>query len=719
MAKEATNKIGDHQLVSTFKGASARKDKTVVGPEYMVSPSKNVMIGTSGRPAIVAGYTLDGAGSTVQDSGIRSKFDFDNFRGIRRNMRVGFMTSAANDGKLQFRYSYNGVVSWLDLMTGLTSIDLCFTVFSDITEKIKEVLWVDGSSSVREWNGALATFGSAAVSNTIVKQGIIDAKTTIGFNSVGLKITDSANGFLNAGFSAGDTITVTGSVSNNLTYEILSVTAGEIAVKTGGVITTEAAGATITIKKKGYTTWAEDGFYTTRDKKIKINNIEYTYTGGEATSTLTGVTPDPAVASIPVGTPIYQSVVTTLVSAMSGIESTFKPTVIGNGKDNQIYLGMDSSLNQDISKVNNYKDYGFTSPTRVAGEGMLLRLKAPPVKYVPQEVQSTTDAYDMYISSGKNNWQVVRSTLSSDNTKEKLELIDLKIASLQGAMSEKLVTKMKNHIVFIGNDKVANFLGYMSFQYVPVMNDFSYNIIDDMKSYDFTDASIYYHRNYIYLALPKEGLIRIYNMTDQTQQQHRYEVEGTDDQPWFWEVPIMYPVSSFYEVDGELYGHSYTTSESYKLFSGGSFNGQNIEMNMTFGYDDKGERTQTKASDEIWVEGYIKQNTTANITVSGDLDYFYQSKTVSIDGSDSKLVAFGGKSGGIGKDPIGSKPLGSAMTSDKTLPAWFHGVKTYKQVPFYLEQVSITLSGIDQGFELLCFGTNSKMTSEGNNWITQ
>ena len=75
--KEAQSKIGNFQLNTDFNGYVARKDKTKVGPNFLVAPSQNVMIGTSGRPASVKGYTLDGTSSTAIDSGIRSNFDFD------------------------------------------------------------------------------------------------------------------------------------------------------------------------------------------------------------------------------------------------------------------------------------------------------------------------------------------------------------------------------------------------------------------------------------------------------------------------------------------------------------------------------------------------------------------------------------------------------------------------------------------------------------------
>jgi len=58
-------------------------------------------------------------------------------------------------------------------------------------------------------------------------------------------ITDSANGFLVAGFQPGDQITVSGSVSNDGTSVISSVTAGTITLIGRNDLATEAAGATV------------------------------------------------------------------------------------------------------------------------------------------------------------------------------------------------------------------------------------------------------------------------------------------------------------------------------------------------------------------------------------------------------------------------------------------------------------------------------------------
>lgn len=643
--KSATHKVGDYSLVPKFNGYRAREDHTILEPGTLISPSKNVISNTSGRVGQVSGYALDGAASPTIDSGILSSYDFTNFKGDVRNMRAGFLTSAGNDGKLQYRYRTGSgtnadpyVVNWITLASGLTNVRLSYTNYWDNTALVPLLTWVDGSNNVFQWNGAVTQLASATAT---------------------------------------------------------------------------------TVTKTGTRTWAQEGFATSGTRSIVINGVPATYSGGENTTTLTGVSVD--YSAYAANSIIHQQYVTTALSTMTSILATFGPTLVGCGQKNQLYLGSSSSNVIYISKVNDFTNYAYTTPVRVAGEGFNLPLDEPPTKFIPQEDRTKENATDMYISQGLNHWSVIEMIPSSDLSKETITNRRLKVAPLLGAKSERLVTKMKNEIVFLANDKTVNFFGYQSYQYVPAIIDFGYTIIDDLNSYDFTDASVFYHKNLILLAIPAEGLIRVYNMTDQSKQYTSYfrDIEDVTQQPWYWEAPITYPISGFYVVDGELYGHSYTTSESYKLFTGGSFNGQDIETNATFAYDDHGDRTQSKGSDEIWVEGYIKQNTKLTVTVAGDMGTLMTSQTTTIDGADKSIVSYGSGGGSLGKDPLGSKPYGGTDLSTSTLPAWFHVAKTYPQVPSYLELVSFSSKGVDLQWELITFGTNAKFTPEGNNAITQ
>lgn len=65
-----------------------------------------------------------------------------------------------------------------------------------------------------------------------------------------------------------------------------------------GGVTTFLSATSSTITKEGTGSWAESGFLTIGTRKVKLDGIEFTYTGGESTTTLTGVTPDPSNATI-------------------------------------------------------------------------------------------------------------------------------------------------------------------------------------------------------------------------------------------------------------------------------------------------------------------------------------------------------------------------------------------------------------------------------------
>lgn len=75
--------------------------------------------------------------------------------------------------------------------------------------------------------------------------------TTIAFVSGSpATITDSGNGFVTAGFFAGETITITGAANgaNNSTFQIVDVAAGTLTLDTASVLVDASAGDSITIK---------------------------------------------------------------------------------------------------------------------------------------------------------------------------------------------------------------------------------------------------------------------------------------------------------------------------------------------------------------------------------------------------------------------------------------------------------------------------------------
>ncbi len=186
VSRIAKAKSREFSLVSDFKNSYRNKeDITNLPPGVLTVGSQNMLTNTSSRIQIRQGYRLDGASSSVIAS-ILASFDWLKRQNGEVHMRAGFLTSAGNDGKLQYRsVDSSGTVTWRDLITSLTTVSYNFCTYWNTTENLREVLFVNGSSNIFRWNGAVTTFASAT-SNTLTKQGT-DTWVDAGFYTTGTR----------------------------------------------------------------------------------------------------------------------------------------------------------------------------------------------------------------------------------------------------------------------------------------------------------------------------------------------------------------------------------------------------------------------------------------------------------------------------------------------------------------------------------------------------
>jgi len=359
---------------------------------------------------------------------------------------------------------------------------------------------------------------------------------------------------------------------------ILFVNGDDNIYEWSGGITTFASATANTITKQGTSAWGEEGFYTTRDKKVKIGGTEYTYTGGEDTTTLTGVTPDPTVAGHTAGDVVVQSVVTNADSP--GSDSTVFSNDIISILNNQLWVASEINRLVYVSADDDFTDFTFSSP-RTPGEGAILNLDGTPTAMAVQE-----DA--MYISAGNSQWYQSLFTLSADNTAESLSIKRLKTTGQGSANNRNAISKIKNDVVFISKEPTIDFLGRVEDVDTPQSKPISDPIKPDLDGYDISNAHIKYFRNNIYIALPSESLVLIYNI-----------------EKGFWEAPQVLPIRRLEVFGGELYGHSNSTAASYKLFTGTSDNGNAIDSKAVFSYENFGDRGNEKSVSEAYIEGYI------------------------------------------------------------------------------------------------------------------
>ena len=606
--------IWSYDLIEGFKnGYRNREDNTVLPQGILIYPSKNVMTNTANRLGIRKGYTLDGAKSGI-NAPILGAYDYEMNTNEVRHLRSGFLTSAGNDGKLQYRYvDSTGAVTWRDLMTGLTNTKIRFTTFWDTTDLQTQMLFVMGDTNIYEWSGGVTTVDSVTA-NTITKQG--------------------------AEF------------------------------------------------------WAEKGFTSTGT--VVINGTTYTYTGGSGSTTLTGVTPDPTGTAQ--GDIAHQGVITNTNASMS---LTLGRNDLVETLNNQLYVAATNENNIYLSKQNNFKDFSSSSP-RLPGDGNLFTLDATITGLITQED-------NMYVSAGNSLWYQLTFTQGTDTLSgtvfETAGATRLKTGALQGALSQEFIFKDKNNVIFVTNEPTLSTIGRVeAILGTPQTTDISWPIINDFNSYDFTDGSGAYWKNFLLVAVPKEGLIRIYNQTDPKSQ--------------YWEAPQTIPVSRFSIIDGELYGHSYLTSDTYKLLDGYNDLGQPIAALAKFSFMQQGSRFKKKGFNLWYNEWYQTQNGNLVLGVQYDMDGKETDKSWILPQSKYFLRK---DSASLGKVSLGKNPLGGELVTPQvpSLPPKFRWFKSMPTDPQYWEvSPSYSSNDLDFQWELLAFGPNSTNVTDVNSEIT-
>lgn len=618
-------------------GYRNREDTSLLKPTTLVAGSHDVLTNVSGRLGSRKGYILDGAGSSVQ-APRKSPFDWETQTGAVRHLIAGFLTSAGNDGRLQFRYEADdGTITYLDLLTGLSSTDFNYVNFWESSNVRAILLFVNGSEGIWEWSGAVG-----------------EASSTI-----------------------------------------------------------SSVGTTITLE--GTKTLAQLGFTATGS--LLANDITYTYSSISG-QTFSGVSPS-LTMPIPSLTPIYQVPVFTPVGPMTFDVTPRPPTGFTfdliSQLQNQVFFGSLTSNLLWMSKAGTYKDYS-QSTARLQYEGDQFTTQGSLKALIPEDKQ-------LWISAGLEEWyytDFVQTTITNQlsgltTVYENAQLQRIKTTSQQAAQSQAFTSKIKNNIIFLSFEPIVNSLGTVA-NYLdsPQTVDLSFSIVNDMNNYNFTGGSIFYTRQFVYLAVPAEGLFRIYNMTNPRDP--------------FWEAPITIPLTSFSQLEnGTVLGHSYLTSESYVLWQGYSdraadinSTGNPISAEATFAFQTEGIRPKRKSLSLFFTEGYMSRNTqlTVGFTFRSPNSGLSPAQSFILSGTAKYVLK--GENNSLGKFSLGKEPLGTdtIITMQNTLPSYFAVKKQILRFPFLNFQPSFSSYGVNQPWELLSFGSNASPTSEEETDIT-
>lgn len=676
-------------LTELFRGYVSKPEVTALSPSFLVPGSKNVLVDYANRIISRNGYTLYNQASTGA-GGIKSSYDWETSTGAYFSLR-------AFDHALQFDWNstYN------TLLSNLRSTDISFAKVLDYSEQSDVLLFVNGDGAVvRRWSGGASLVRSSTAA-TLTKAGVLTAVTTVAFVAgdgvtVNPTITDTAANFLNAKFAAGDELHISGSTGNSSNFTIASVTAGTITLIMSDVLVNEAVGGTITMYNQTGPTWKSARFFSTiSGRAVTYNGVSYIYSGGETTDTLTGLTAFPVVTA---GDAVWQTPDSfNLPSDVTSPFPLFYPDLIAV-QLNMVFIAATNSQMVFASSNSSYINFALTTPRVPGGPVQQPLTSGRCTCIIPMDsdadVLNVTNT--LIFGSGIDAFDQIDFRMSQDNSAELLRIIRYKTAAGSGLISKNAICPIKNDTIYITREPSLATMSRAGLEgsdkHVPISDP----IKNDFDSYDFTGANVRYHKRSIYIALPAEGIQRVYDMMRN-----------------LWQPPQTIPVSCYSIINDELYGHSAVTNETYKLNTGTDDNGVFIPQVARFAYNNGGTPHRLKNFTEYYTAGYI--------TASGELDYTLAYgfggglgvRTYTIMGTDSTIVTSQDASPigdeGLGEVPFGGAPFGDiiGLPGSEIPLQWFYQIDTTDSIDypqFYVEYACNTLGA---QFAIVRHGSNA------------
>lgn len=476
----------------------------------------------------------------------------------------------------------------------------------------------------------------------------------------------------------------------------------------------QGAGGSTLVLADSTSTWVAQGFAsnTAGEKKFKIvgSSTEYTYTGGETTNTLTGITP--ALPAITANDVIVQSVITETNKPVSGNVNDFIKVI-----NNQLYVCSYTSRLVYISDDTDFKD--FTVPgTRAAGDPELLTLdefpKAIAIRQGNAHIFAGTGS--LFIIGFQDI--TVGSSLTQQTIVSKKEL-----GALKAPLGFNFIDAVGDTLIWLSQDSHVRTYGEYRNINEPAFPSISLEIFSELAEVDFTGGHLSIVGDFIYLTSPVSGKVFLYET------RKGIDSVGNIFSETVWHAPMIWNVSRVYEINGIVYGFSNANPQVYQLWDTNQWyddspSGDELSYDSVarFAYISSNKKQNLICFDKLYSEGYISQGTNLNSYIL----YDYQGSTAitsqTINSVENPVTFFiGATAPAIGNAPIGDNPLGDGLTEeslDQALLPKFRSIKSVAIQNCFEYQIVIYSQDASSRWELLRLGTNVRASrNEQANFI--
>lgn len=693
-------------LAEETLGYVTSPDPSNADKRLLVSGSKNVQIDYRKKVKTRSGYTRLGAANTALTPN-RNAWTWKSSTGLAIPQRF-------YDDELEV---YLGTVdtvainAWTGIKAGWSTTEKLRRAFWwDTSENLDVQLMVQGDANIYEWSGAIAIILSVT-SNTITKNGTntfqqnraYSVRTTIGSSTSQFDITNPSGttfrytwdgtgtdpGITAAKYPVGMAISVQAqnmNAGNKGTFLITGSGANYFEV-------TNAAGVAEVDKTIG------TGNLDIKSIFVCVRTgVEYAYTGGETTTTLTGVN---STVGLIAGDILVQKIFTRYNTPVASHTNHFI-----SSNDNQIYVGSEDDNEVYVSKPSDYTSYSLSTP-RVIGEGALLALDEP------------TRGFGIL---GKNiiifagNSSIYRPKFTASAVTQNAETFDVEKVDTglnQGAINQESIVSIGNAIAYISCEPALRVIDNPDDLIGVNPKTFSNPIKPDFDAEDWTDAFGFWYKNILFFNSSVNSHMYMLNF-----------VEDEDGKLFrFWNPPQILPggpMSLIDPGDGEaLYIHSNSVPETYLLFDGAS-DAQYDDMTVTdkvaidakaiFAYNNFKNRALLKTFDEYFVEGEITPNT-IDLLLTLDYDFAGATQIIEeiIDGSDEDILEGNVGFNSLAQQSLALNPLGGLLNPPSDARKFRVDFEEARE-DFFEIRATFSTNEIDMYWAIISHGCNAELS---------
>lgn len=454
-----------------------------------------------------------------------------------------------------------------------------------------------------------------------------------------------------------------------------------------------------TITKTGTTSWQAEGFSTTAgEKSILINGNTYTYTGGESTTTLTGVAGSPVGEAN--GSIVLQSVMTETNIPASTFTNDFIKVI-----NNRLYVGSYTSRLIFISNSLDFDDFTIPTPI-IPGSANLLTLDST-AKGI------TIRDGNPYIGYGTSEWIYITFPTSVNSTGVIIEQITPNIAPVAknaAPLAHEFISTDGNNIIYLSQDQQLRTLGDFNQSFVTAYPSLSLEVNTELSQENFTGGAVKCIGEFTYITAPNSGKTYLYQVRQYV------DNKGVKVNERLWHSPFIWNVTRIDDIGGVSYGFSNANPQIYQLWDTNQWHddspsGESLPytsiLAMSYRNAARGLLVQF---DKNYTEGYLTAGTPLNFIIN--YDYLgAEDRILGIINSIAQpAFTFGNTLASLGDTTLGDKPLGDELNTEATSNpnnlVKFRCINSLGLTTCFEFQVIYQSEALDSHWEILATGVN-------------